>query len=128
MATAISSNNQPTDYDIEYVYNNAGRKDLICNNYQFYRKSLGKSSACFRCSQKGCYASISLKTEIKIIDGTETPVVVEPFRIKSTNWNHKEGCLPKLDDNKKFIKNFFQQCIKILFKSGIVYPGQKLIC
>ena len=34
MATAISSNNLPTDSDIEYVYNNAGQRDLICNNYR----------------------------------------------------------------------------------------------
>ena len=58
MATAISSNNQPTDSDIEYVYDNAGQRDLICNNFQFYLKSLGKQSACFRCSQKACFASI----------------------------------------------------------------------
>ena len=34
----------PTETLIEYVYNNAVHKDLMCNDFQFYLMSMGEKA------------------------------------------------------------------------------------
>ncbi len=83
MGEAISLINPPK---IEFVFNNAGGKDLRCLDYQYYIKSLGKKAASFRCSGKGCYASICLKTQT--IEGEVKPKIIEPFIITYLNLDY----------------------------------------
>ena len=119
MAEAISLINPPK---IEYVFNNAGGKDLRCLDYQYYIKSLGKKAASFKCSGKGCYASISLKTQT--IEGEVKPKIIEPFIITYLNLKHIDGCTPK--NNEDFRVKEFIKTVKDKVKSNKLIPPQQL--
>ncbi len=51
------------------LVNNQETQLIRYDNYQFGTKTIGKQATCFVCTNKGCYASISLKVKgSKIIE------------------------------------------------------------
>jgi hypothetical protein len=80
---------------VEFLVNSQGGKSLRCLNYQFNAKTIGKMAACYTCSTARCYASISLRT--RNVEGSDAPIVVDPFEVIYFNFNHREGCEPKKD-------------------------------
>ena len=90
---------------IEYIENNRGNNDILCENNIYQLKSSGKLNALFRCRQ--CCASISLATCPETVENKVKYVVKEPFEVKNLNIKHKTTCTAKKDDaylnNRKLV-------------------------
>ena len=80
---------------VEFLVNSQGGKSMRCHDYQFNAKTLGNMAACYKCLTAGCNASISLRT--RNVDGSDVPIVVEPFEVTNLNLFHRVGCEPKTD-------------------------------
>ena len=72
------------------LVNNQETQLVRYDNYQFGIKTFGKQAACFLCTNKGCYASISLKVK--------DSKIIEPYVISSSNSEHKKDTCKKTDD------------------------------
>jgi hypothetical protein len=100
------NNELPILPSVIMLVNNQETQLVRYDNYQFGIKTFGKQAACFVCTNKGCYASISLKVK--------DSKIIEPYVISSSNSEHKKDTCKKTDDYFN-VKKFYQET-KLLMK------------